>query len=48
MTTRAREKKKGDAPNEELSNCGGPLDESETDGLNVKFEEDSRDARMRF
>ena len=48
MTTRTRERKNGDAPNEELSNRGGPLDESETDGFDVKFEEDPWDARMRF
>jgi len=30
-----------DTADEELSNCGGPLGESEADGLNVK--EDSRD-----
>ena len=37
---------KGDVPDEELSNCGGALDEGRTDGLNVKFEGDSRDDRV--
>ena len=36
----------GDPPDEELSNCGGALDKRQTDRLNVKLEEYSRDARV--
>jgi len=45
-TARGRKRKKGDAPDEKLSKCGGALDEGETDRLNIKLEEDPRDTRM--
>lgn len=38
--------RKGDAPDEELSKCGGALDEGEADGFDVKLEEYSWDARV--
>jgi hypothetical protein len=41
-----REGKEGDAPDEEFGECGGALDERQTDGLDVKLEEDSRDASV--
>ena len=37
-------KKGTNAPNKELTKGGRTLDDGETDGLNVKLEEDSRDA----
>jgi hypothetical protein len=40
--------RKSDGPDKELSKCSGPLDESETDGLDVKLEEDSGDTRVGF
>ena len=43
-----RRRKGGDAPDEKLSKCGGSLDEGQTDGLDVKLEEYSRDAQMWF
>ena len=43
-----RRRKGGHAPDEKLGKCGGSLDEGQTDWLEVKLEEDSRDARMRF
>jgi len=33
-------------PNKELTEGGRTLDNSETDGLNIKLEEDSRDAHV--
>ena len=39
-------RREGDTPDEELSNCDDALDEAQTDGLNVKLEEDSRDSRV--
>ena len=43
-----RKRKGGDAPDEKLGKCGGSLDEGQTDGLDVKLEEYSRDTQMRF
>ena len=43
-----RRRKGGDAPDEKLGNCGGSLDEGQTDWLDVKLEEYSRDTQMRF
>ena len=39
-------RRKGGTPDEELSICGDALDEAQTDGLNVKLEEHSRDSRV--
>ena len=40
--------RKCDGPDDVLSKGSGPLDESETDVLDVKFKEDSRDTRVGF
>lgn len=40
------ERNDGNAPNEELTKCGRALYDRETDGLNVKLEEDSWNGRV--
>ena len=45
---RTPNERRRDGPDEELSKCGGPLDEGETDGLDVKLEEESWDTRVGF